>query len=691
MVMKNKATKTFLSGGIAAAAGALAGTFICYCEKMQLLPLTGRGLISRLSLAAFISGLFVWLLFLLIRKGIERISKKEWLPVILVSLILSVCVLVWFPIPKTGLYPPHTLTIRALPDAEGNIRPVTLTWLHTQSGDIPLSALLCDGNCHPGDNTLTISDKNTRLSWKGKTGDLATVEFSADPDQGIAEIDWDGIKRTAALNNNELDRLSFDHAFPPADGMAEFSALWLTSFLLCLAFVIGMSKLLPEWNLKIFGFSVFILFSAIRIAQFISVSEPLWFIDSEFYIGQSRFTLAELLNGKEYCRSAWHCLARPILVPLVYKLCRQHVKIITIVQLTVSILSWGYFAWHAAGLTRCDIGKKVILVLSLGLGCVPNITRWDQMIMSESLSLSTAMLLTGSLFWLTKPGADTEEQAEKKWHWCPAAAVFLSALLSAFSRDSAVWSVMLAAVLLLCLCGVRSNRKVILCLCAFLFGTVFLIFAKTGTRWEYAFENVLFNRVLNEPQGESFFIASGMPAPPSLSRLYGTEHAMAYPLFNSEEMAPLREWILSDGLKTYIRYMLLRPAETLRMAWYAGFEKEAFEKITYTYTPAGFKQILPDSVIRFFSCNLPGILLIGIALIAVIKAFREPDGERYAFPILFILSAYLLASATLIADEYEFDRHIVVILAMMKASAWPLIVMMTESVSSGQQSVTGGQ
>ena len=672
--MKNSEKKIILSGGITAAVSAAAGAFLYYCEKMQLIPLTVKGTIGRLAIAAFISGLAAFLLFWLVRKDIESISKHEWLPVILVSLVLSVCVLVWFPIPKTGLYPSHTLTIRALPDADGNIRPVTLTWLHIQSGDVLMSGIRCEGNCFPEGNTLTIPDENTLLSWQGKPGDLATVEFKSDPEQGIAEIDWDGIKKTAFLNNNEFDRLSFDHAFPHPNGMPEFLVLWLISFLLCTFLVIGIYRLLPGWNLKIFGISVFILFICVRLAPFLSVSEPLQFIDSEFYPGQSRFTLAELLNGKEYCRSAWHCLARPILVPLVYKLCRQDLNTITIIQFVVSVISWGYFAHHAAGLARTDIGKKAILVLSLGLGCVPNITRWDQMIMSESLSLSAAMLLAGSLFRLPKP----ETQAPGRWRWQSALAAAVSALLFAFTRDSAVWTVFLTAVLLLCISCLRVPRKVIFTLCAFLFAVVFLIFAKTGDRWEYAFENVLFNRILNEPQGESFFIASGMPAPPSLSQLYGTEHAMAYPLFNSDEMRPLREWILRDGLKTYIRYMLQRPAETLRMAWYAGFEKEAFEKITYTYTPAGFRQILPDPLIKLFSCNLPGVLLIGLALAAIFKAFREPDGERFAFPVLFILSAYLLASAALIADEYEFDRHIVVILAMMKASAWSVIVMLWE-------------
>ena len=70
------------------------------------------------------------------------------------------------------------------------------------------------------------------------------------------------------------------------------------------------------------------------------------------------------------------------------------------------------------------------------------------------------------------------------------------------------------------------------------------------------------------------------------------------------------------------------------------------------------------------------MILIGAA--GIITAFREPDGGRYAFPLLFVLSPYILCTGVTLADEYEFARHSLVILIMMKASAWPLITMLTE-------------
>ena len=611
--------------------------------------------------------------FFLIRKTIRLLSKKEWIPVLLIAAIASVCTMVWFPIPDTGLYPEHDLRIRTVPEENGDVRPVTLTWFHLNNRDIPLREIHCSGGCNSEDTGITLLSENSELTWHGVTGDLITIEFISGEDQGIAEIRWDGKEQIRALNNSDMKRLSFDFSFPPANSLPEFIAVWWLCFLLCLAGTVTALKALPSWNVKSFGIGAFVCFAAFRLLQFSTVREPLFFIDSESYIGMSEMSVMQILRGAQYCHEQfWYCIARPAFIPLIYKLCRQDTKIITIVQLTVSILCWAFFALQAQKLCRTQSRKKAVIILTFGLGCIPNVTRWDQIIMSESLSISAALLMMGSCFWLLDPDKD------KRWKPLPAICTGLSALLYAQSRDSAAWIVILMIMLLLCLNHLRQQRRVIFLLCAFLATVCWSVMGNTGGRWQYPFENVLFNRILRDPQGEQFFIEAGMPTPPRIKELYGVEHMMGSELFNSEEMAPLREWILTNGLKTYIGYMLHTPSDTLSMAWHAGFEREAFEQIDYTFTPSGFADLLPDPVIKFFSCNLPGLLIIGLGLAGIWNAFKAPHGERYAFPVLFVLSAYILCSGVLIADEYEFARHSMVIILMMKASAWPLICMVSE-------------
>lgn len=662
---------------IASLIGAACCAFIYYCERLQLSPYTVKGLTARLGAAALAGGAFFVVLYFLLRKVIQGLTKNEWIPIILISLITSVCMIIWFPIPKTGLYKSHHLTIRALPDENGEVRPVTLTWLHHNGGDIPLKSLQCAGRCTPDEYGITLTDENSELSRNGIIGGTLTIEFVSDENQGIAEFRYDRMSQTAPLNNTDMNRLSFDITFPPSDGLPEFIAVWLISFLLCLAGSIAAFKLLPGWSVKGFALCAFICFTIFRVIQFLTVREPLFFVDSESYLGMSEMSVMDILRGTPYCHQQfWYCIARPAFIPLIYKFCRQDPTAITITQLVISILCWGFFAWQSAGICRRDSRKKAVILLTLGLGCIPNVTRWDQMIMSESLSISAALILMGSCFWLIRPNP------ENKWKLLLALCTAAGALLYSHSRDSAAWIVILILVLLLCLNRLRNERKVLFLLCAVLAAICWSVMGNTGGRWQYPFENVLFNRILRDPQGEQFFLQAGMPTPERIEELYGVEHMMGSELFNSDAFTPLREWILSDGLKTYIRYMLHIPFETLCMTWYEGFEKEAFEQIGYIYTPSGFGHLLPDPFVKFFSCNLPGVLVFSLGLAGIWAAFRRKDGERYAFPLLFIFSAYILSTGVFIADEYELARHSMVIILMMKASTWPLICMLTEEFHS---------
>ncbi|MBQ6510219.1 MAG: hypothetical protein IJI07_12165 [Flexilinea sp.] len=663
--------KEIICGGSTAVTAALAGVFIYYCEKLQLPPLTAKGMIARAALAAFICSILSCLVFYLLRKTIQKLTRTEWIDILLLSLVTSVCVMVWFPVPDTGLYPEHYLTVRALPDEDGEVCPVTLTWLHRQDRDISLKTVQCSENCELTENSITLADSDAELRWHGITGDMITVEFVSGEDRGIAGITWDGTAHIKALSNRDMDRLSFDFTFPPSEGLPEFVAVWWICFLISLAGVITALKRFPAWNVKTFGISVFMIFIVFRVCQFLTVSEPLLFIDSGFYIGLSHFSVKEILGGAEYCRNEWHCLSRPVLIPLVYKLCQQDLKVITIVQMIVSLISWGYFAVQASGLLFTNNWKKAVIFLTLGLGCIPNVTRWDTMIMSESLSISTAVLFLGSLFWLT--AASTHQ-----WKIIPAVCTLFSAILFSVSRDSAVWAVIPVILVLLFIMRTRGRRWILIGLSAVLAVMAVFFLSKTGDRWIYSFENVLFSRILRDPQGEALMIEAGMPTPPSIEQLYGTEHLMASPLFNSDEYQPLRDWIRSDGLKAYIRYMLKKPFKTLRMTWKGGFEKYAFESVGYTFTPAGFRQLLPDPILKFFSCSFPGVLIFGLSLAGIYAAFHSISGERYSFPVLFILSAYLLCTAAYIADEYELDRHMMATLTMMKGSVWPLICMLLE-------------
>lgn len=658
--------------GILSAIGAFCCALVLYCEKLQFVPLLSKYSFIRLAAVFIAASALFFAALAAVLPAFRGLKPRVKACVLTVALILSVCASVWFDMPQTGLYRAHTLIVRALPDENGVTAPVTLTWVNCISGDVPLSTVQCEGNC----DGLTLTDSDSALTWSGKTGNTATVEFVSGEGMGIAEVSWDDSVRKVGLNNAELDRISLDQSFPSSDGMPEFLAEWGISLLICFTALTGAVCFLPRWSVRRFFLTAFICFALFRVCVFMTAEEPLYFVDSQSYLGMSEMSVGDILKGTQYCHdNLWYCISRPAFIPLVYKLCGQNGRVIASVQLVFSILAWGFSAGAASTLCRTRSRKELIIALFLGLGCVPNVTRWDPIIMSESLSISAAMALAGSCFWLTAPN----EQHE--WRTAPAVCAAVSALLYVQSRDSASWTVLLAAVLLLVLARLRQRRIIPIALAAVM--TVFClgVMTNTGGRWQYPFENVLFSRIARDPQAEAFFIAAGMPTPPGIENLYGEEHMMGSALFNSDAMAPLREWIASDGLKTYIRWMLKEPLRTLRMTWYSGYETEAFEQIGYTFSPKGFNALLPEALSKFFSMNLPGVLVAGIGLICLCFSILRKQGERFAFPALLILSSYILCTGVFIADEYELARHSLVIILLMKASIAPAICVISEKTS----------
>ncbi len=166
---------SFLSG--------VCSAFIWYCEKLQFLPKSAIGFYGRIGIV-FTAGMIVCLLiYFLICNAVSGLTFRDWLPIILAALVLSVCMMIWFPVPRTGLFSRHTLEIRALQDEHGSFRPVTLSWLHIDSGDVSLTSIWCEGNCVMEPLGPTLYDADAYLAWHGKTGGTATVEFVSDQGQ----------------------------------------------------------------------------------------------------------------------------------------------------------------------------------------------------------------------------------------------------------------------------------------------------------------------------------------------------------------------------------------------------------------------------------------------------------------------------------------------------------------------------
>ena len=70
------------------------------------------------------------------------------------------------------------------------------------------------------------------------------------------------------------------------------------------------------------------------------------------------------------------------------------------------------------------------------------------------------------------------------------------------------------------------------------------------------------------------------------------------------------------------------------------------------------------------------MILLGVY--GIYAAFHRKQGEELAIPIVILLSAYFMALGADIADTYDFERHAVVQIMMMKAAAWILLFQLID-------------
>lgn len=397
--------------------------------------------------------------------------------------------------------------------------------------------------------------------------------------------------------------------------------------------------------------------------------------DSKAYLGISTFPVSEILSGRGYCFDQHYCQSRPVLIPLIYKLCRQNLHVIVIFQLVFSLISWLYFAGCAIRLLKRSVLRGALFVLLLGLGSTPNLSRWSKMIMSESITLSLTLIWLGLLFLI----GGKKVRISKIW-WV---VVLLSALLL-MARDASNWLVLFGALLLIC-CGWNEQRKAAL-------GTALLIvlccgvgLLTMGDRWKYSYDNVLFVRLLNDPRSEAWFMDQGMPRPREVDQLKGYKHTQTFPVYNSEALRSLREWVAQNGRRVYARWLLYRAMDSLRAPWYGTFEREAYETIDSIYQNDDYHALLPEALAKFFSLNMPGVFYALLGLAGLTAALVRQH-SAFGVPSAFVLMTYFFCALIYSLDAYDFARQSVETLLCMRGSAWLCIGLALDQINLPGQS-----
>jgi hypothetical protein len=308
------------------------------------------------------------------------------------------------------------------------------------------------------------------------------------------------------------------------------------------------------------------IFLAFLLVQALWVAPIMW-ADSNAYVAVAKAPLLSL--------SFW-AGGRPPFIPLIIKLVGSG-RGFVLVQSAVSALAWGGLVWALRGYLRRSFTVVAAVVLFLFALSEP-LTLWNNAILSESLALSSLVLLLASVL-----------HACRSTTWWRISMVVLCGVLVASSRDTGISCVIFTGVVALGVSlvlwrrvGWRGWARRVGVLAGAL-----LIVAGVGSAGVYSshrsvanLDDVFTARVFSYPERVTWFGAHGMPCIRTLRGVaparYGRVVIVPLGSLPYGCSTRLMAWIVRDGAVAYSLYLLEHP-------WYTITEPFAQPRLAYNY------------------------------------------------------------------------------------------------------------
>ena len=223
-------------------------------------------------------------------------------------------------------------------------------------------------------------------------------------------------------------------------------------------------------------------------------------------------------------------------------------------QTALSLLAFTMLALACARTAYTRAGRRLLFALPLAVSLAPLVAKWNQVVMSESLSMSLfAVFVAAWYLYFHRPS------------WWALAAIAASAACWAAVRDTNYFTVAVI-VPIAALAGVGGRRKSA-ALCIALVAAFALANAveSRSDRRLFSFYNIVGQRILPHPDRVDFFASvGGMPTSPALAERSGrwaSDDGLAF--FTDMRLERFREWSATHGMTAYMQFLLAHPFYSL--------------------------------------------------------------------------------------------------------------------------------
>lgn len=334
-----------------------------------------------------------------------------------------------------------------------------------------------------------------------------------------------------------------------------------------------------------------------------------------------------------------------------------------IAQALVGAAAW---TWFAAETSRGTRGRWFLTAAILAVGSAPQVTRYDNAILSESLTITVAVLLAAAMMRSRNRGRGHLLLLSVAWflfvmvrpdHLVLGVVAGVAAFVIGASRR---FRFSLVALLVM-YCGVASLQQ----------------YRSIRTTRDLNLYTVLFSRVMADSATYAWFVEHDMPNVPGIRYVMGYDHAIAVPSavrgylgIPDEQDVPaivrhggmeLATWVRTHGQATYATWLATHPVQNVR---YLSFWADAsLSPRGWGFLPTPHRDIVPQWMFGEWQW-WSAAALTGTVALALVRRRREIvviccTGAG----ISFLYATAILASAA------EQQRHTATVAVMVRLLA----------------------
>ncbi len=394
---------------------------------------------------------------------------------------------------------------------------------------------------------------------------------------------------------------------------------------------------------------------------------------------------------------------RPFTLPLLFKLAGMNSQNFTAppaktlvagLQAWISILCWTVLGLVVARRMRRRWLGWAAFGLVLAFSLVYDVSKWDRLMLSESLSISLlALLLAGWIGLLELRGRSLRG-------YLVTGAVVLTSIFYSFTRDANPYFVLIGATVFAAAAFFRRFRLSHAYTLIYLGSAILLVLAQnasinTGSRWQVFIYDHLAYRIIPNPAALQYFTDAGLPVSDQLLQIPGMRgYVYQALLMNDPSMEPVRQWVNTLGKQTYAGYLLSHLRATLRQP--LGAAAQLLDG-TLAYGDPNHNQLFPNfpaalqALTNFLFPILPlpyyaaaYAAMLGLTGWALLRGWRS---TAWWVAAVMLASMYPLMFLSWHGDPMEIERHALQVAIQFRLVFWLVLILGLDQAAASRRAI----